>query len=239
MLSLKRAKSLSQIAKEWDAIAALRDDQIASGKDHSANFVLAPAILERLSPGKSLVDIGCGTGWLTARAEASASFAVGVDPSHESIALAQVRHPGRSIKYVAESIETFALRRQKFECAISNMAASCAPDLIAFFDASRRILKRGAPFLLTIPHPCFWPLYWGYASHPRFKYQKTFAVEGEFKIRKEASSFLTTHFHHPLELYVSSLVGAGFSVESMVELTGRGFNFPRFLLIAAKASTAR
>lgn len=236
MLNLVRAKSLSQIAKEWDAIAALRDDQIASGKDHSANFVLAPAILQRLKAANSLVDIGCGTGWLTARAEEHASRAVGVDPSHESISLARLRHPGRSIEYVAESVETFSRKRQKFECAISNMAASSAPDLQAFLAASRRILERGAQFLLTIPHPCFWPLYWGYASHPLFKYQETFAVEGEFKIQKEASTFLTTHFHHPLELYVSSLVGAGFSVESIDELAGREFDFPRFLLFAAKAT---
>lgn len=235
MLNLRKAKSLSQIAKEWDAIAALRDDQIASGKDHSANAVLAPAILARLKTCKSLVDIGCGTGWLTARAEEYTSLAVGVDPSKESISLARLRHPGRSIKYAAESVETFSRGHAKFESAISNMAASCAPDLQGFLVASRRILKRGAPFLLTIPHPCFWPLYWGYASHPRFKYQKTFAVEGEFKIRKEATAYLTTHFHHPLELYVSSLATAGFSVESLDELAGREFDYPRFLLVGAKA----
>ncbi|MCM8623206.1 MAG: class I SAM-dependent methyltransferase [Candidatus Accumulibacter sp.] len=221
---------------EWDAIAALRDDQIASGKDHSANFVLAPAILHRLSAGKSLVDVGCGTGWLTARAEAYASRAVGIDPSHESIALARLRHPGQSIKYVSESVESFSAKGRRFECAISNMAASCAPDLPAFLAASRRILKRGALFIFTIPHPCFWPLYWGYASHPRFKYQKTFAVEGEFKIQKEASTFLTTHFHHPLELYVSGLIAAGFSIESIDELAGREFDFPRFLLVTARAT---
>lgn len=235
MLSLKRAKSLSQIAKEWDAIATLRDEQIVSGKDHSANFVLAPAILKRLKTCNSLVDIGCGTGWLIERAEEFTALAVGVDPSHESISLARLRHPGRSIKYIAESVETFSIRRQRFECAISNMAASSAPDLKGFLAASRKILKRGATFLLTIPHPCFWPLYWGYASHPSFNYQTTFAVEGEFKIQKEASTFLTTHFHHPLELYVSSLAIAGFSVESLDELAGRDFDFPRFLLIAARA----
>ena len=114
MLNLVRAKSLSKIAREWDAIAALREDQIASGKDHSANFVLAPAILKGLKEGNSLVDIGCGTGWLTARAEEHASFVVGVDPSHESIALARLRHPGRSIKYVAESVENFSRRRKKY-----------------------------------------------------------------------------------------------------------------------------
>jgi hypothetical protein len=91
-------------------------------------------------------------------------------------------------------------------------------------------------FVFTIPHPCFWPLYWGYASHPHFKYEKSFAVEGEFKIRKEASTFLTTHFHHPLELYASKLADAKFAIESIRELSGRGFPFPRFILIKARAA---
>lgn len=235
MLNLIKTKSLSQIAKEWDAIASLRDDQVASGKDHSANYVLAPAILERLSNTKTLLDIGCGTGWLTVRAEAYASVAVGVDPSYESISLAQVRHPGRSIKYIADSIEVYSQEKLKFECAISNMAASCAPNLQDFLVASRCVLKKGAVFIFTIPHPCFWPLYWGYASHPDFKYRETFAVESEFKIQLETSGFLTTHFHHPLELYMSSLTAAGFAVLSLEELAGRDFDFPRFLLIEAKA----
>lgn len=236
MLNLKRSKSLSQITREWDAIAALRDGQISSGKDHSANFVLAPAILKRLRKATSLVDIGCGTGWLTVRAEKYAALTVGIDPSHESVALAHLRHPGRAICYVAENVELYSRRRQKFDMAISNMAASCAPDLHAFLAGSRQILKKGALFVLTIPHPCFWPLYWGYASHPRFNYRKSFAVEGEFKIQKEASTFLTTHFHHPLEMYLSGLATAGFSLGSVNELAGRGFSFPRFLLIEAYAA---
>lgn len=236
MINLRRSKSLSRIAREWDAIAALRDDQVSSGMDHSANFVLAPAILQKLPAATSLVDIGCGTGWLTALAQRDAIVTVGIDPSHNSIALARVRHPGRAISYVSESIEVYSRKSQKFELAISNMAASSAPDLGAFLTASRKILKKGAVFVFTIPHPCFWPLYWGYASHPRFKYEKSFAVEGEFKIRKEASTFLTTHFHHPLGLYVSSLADAKFSIEAVRELTGRGFPFPRFVLIEARAA---
>ena len=236
MINLKRSKSLSRIAREWDAIAALREDQISSGKDHSANFVLAPAILSNLPGANSLVDIGCGTGWLTAVAQRDAIVTVGIDPSHDSIAIARVRHPGRAIRYVAESIETYSQAPRKFDLAISNMAASSAPDLGAFLAASRAILKKGAIFVFTIPHPCFWPLYWGYASHPNFKYEKSFAVEGEFKIRKETSTFLTTHFHHPLELYFSKLGDAMFTIKSIRELTGRGFQFPRFILIEARAA---
>lgn len=236
MINLRRSKSLPRIAREWDAIATLRDDQISSGKDHSANFVLAPAILQRLPNAASLVDIGCGTGWLTAVAQRDARITVGVDPSHDSIALARIRHPGREVKYVSESIEVYSRTSQKFELGISNMAASSAPDLGAFLTASRKVLKKGAVFVFTIPHPCFWPLYWGYASHPHFKYEKSFAVEGEFKIRREASTFLTTHFHHPLELYASKLTDAKFAIESIRELTGRGFPFPRFILIEARAA---
>ncbi len=235
MIRLRKSKSLSNIAHEWDAIAALRDEQIGSGKDHSANFVLAPSILSELPEVSSLIDIGCGTGWLTARAARHIEVAVGIDPSCESITLARLRHGGNGISYYAESVEAYSKKSKKFEVAISNMAASSAPNLQEFLIAVRRVLESRALFVFTIPHPCFWPLYWGYASHPEFDYTKSFAVEGEFKIQKEASKFLTTHFHHPLEEYFSALSAARFSVESMHELNGLGFSFPRFILIKSRA----
>lgn len=237
MIRLRKTKSLSRIRREWDAIAALREQQISSGKDHSANHVLAPAILDELTAANCLVDIGCGTGWLTSRVASRAKITVGLDPSGESIAIAQLRHANASITYHAESVEEFAYRpsHPRFDAAISNMAASSAPDLEAFFSASRRILKRDALFIMTVPHPCFWPLYWGYASDPKFVYDKSFAVEGEFKIRKQASDFLTTHFHHPLDRYISALAGVGLPVTKLRELSGRGFDFPRFLLLVSRA----
>lgn len=235
MITLRKTKKLERIAHEWDTIAALRDEQVCSGKDHSANFVLAPAILNDLPKVRSIVDIGCGTGWLTERAAKCANITVGIDPSRESIAIGRERHDGAGVTYYAESIETYALKGKKFDLAISNMSASSAPDLHAFVSASRDILKKNANFIFTIPHPCFWPLYWGYASHPRFNYQKSCAVEGEFKIQNEASKIITTHFHHPLEQYFATLSNNRFRIEEVRELVGRGFRLPRFLLIKTRA----
>lgn len=237
MINLKKNKSLSSITREWDAIANLREQQVASGRDHSANFVLAPAILDALPRSDSLVDIGCGTGWLTSRAAPRATLVVGVDPSPESISIAQMLHAGDSISYRAETVEQYARRRTrpKFDTAISNMAASSAPDLQQFFSASRRLLRKNGLLIATIPHPCFWPLYWGYASHPKFRYENSFAVEGQFKIREQSTQMVTTHFHHPLELYFSTLTRAGFKVETVRELAGRGFKLPRFMLISSRA----
>lgn len=235
MINLKTNKSLSSITREWDAIASARDEQISSGKDHSANKILAPSILEHTPECNSLIDIGCGTGWLTERLAAKSARVTGIDPSKASIEIALERHGGPAITYINASIESYATQAAKFDAAVSNMAASCAPDLDSFFVGSRAILKQKSPYVLTIPHPCFWPLYWGYASHPKFKYNKTLAVEGEFKIQAESTKFKTTHFHHPLERYLSALYLSGFAVESISELTGQGYNFPRFILVKARA----
>jgi SAM-dependent methyltransferase len=235
MITLKKTKSLTRIAHEWDVIAELRDEQICSGKDHSANFVLAPAILNEMPKVNSLIDIGCGTGWLTERAEKYAKITVGIDPSKESIAIGRKRHGGVGIGYFSESVENYSLKGGVFDMAISNMSASNAPDLNEFISASRKILKKNAIFIFTIPHPFFWPLYWGYASDPKFNYQKSCAVEGEFKIQSESSKILTTHFHHSLEQYFTALSNSKFRVESIRELTGRGFSLPRFMMIKSRA----
>lgn len=235
MINLRTNKSLSNITREWDAIASARDEQISSGKDHSANKILAPSIIKHIPECNSLIDIGCGTGWLTELLVTKSTRVTGIDPSKTSIAIARERHGGPSITYNNDSIESFSTKAEKFDAAVSNMAASCAPDLDSFFISSRAILKQKSLYILTIPHPCFWPLYWGYASHPQFNYNNSIAVEGEFKIQAESTKFMTTHFHHPLERYISILYSSGFTIESISELTGQGYNFPRFLLLKARA----
>ncbi len=216
-------------------IAAYREEQVRTQKDHSANFILSPAILKEIPDSSSIIDIGCGTGWLTVRVEKNSNYTVGVDPSEKSIEIAKSMNSGNSISYLSETIERYSIIGKKFDTAISNMAASCSPDLVGFVVASRRVLVKHGLFIFTIPHPCFWPEYWGYSSDPNFKYNETFAVEGEFKIQNESSSFVTTHFHHPIEHYIKVLRSSDFIIESIRELTGRGFYLPRFMLIVARA----
>ena len=235
MITLKKSKTLQEITEEWDRIALFREKQVKSQKDHSANYVLAPAILKMLHLSPSIIDIGCGTGWLTIRASKFSQHIVGVDPSRNSIEIANNQNSNELTSYHSETIEFFSNSGQKFDIAISNMAVSCSPDLSSFLMASRQVLKKDGLFIFTIPHPCFWPIYWGYASDPTYEYSKTFAVEGEFKIQNETSSFLTTHFHHPLELYVKKIKSANFKIEAINELEGKGFPFPRFVLIKLKA----
>lgn len=235
MISIIKNKNLSQITKEWDEIATLRESQINSMLDHSANEVLAPAILKEIPKNNNLIDIGCGTGWLTSRTTLFSKSSIGIDPSQKSIEIALENYKNENTFFTVSSIECFSKQDRRFDVAISNMAASNSPDLEEFIVASRKILNVGGVFIITIPHPCFWSQYWNYADDKMFLYEECCAIEGSFKMQGVTTNYTTTHFHHSLEKYVSTILSQRFVIEGMKELRGRGFSLPRFLLIKARA----
>lgn len=235
MISIIKNKELFQITKEWDKIAPLREKQISSGADHSANKVLAPAILKEIPKNNNLIDIGCGTGWLTSRAALSSRSSIGIDPSQNSIKIALENYKNEKTFFSVSSIEDFLKEDRTFGVAISNMVASSAPNLEYFIHASRKVLELDGTFIMTIPHPCFWPIYWGYLNDKSFVYEQSCIIEGGFKIQSELTDCTTTHFHHPLEKYVNIINSQGFVIEGFTELRGKGFSLPRFLLIKARA----
>lgn len=235
MISIIKNKDFSQITKEWDEIATLRESQISSMLDHSANEVLAPAILKEIPKNNNLVDIGCGTGWLTSRTSLLSESSIGIDPSQESIKIASANYKNENTFFTVSSIEDFSKKDRNFDVAISNMVASSSPNLEKFIFASRKVLKVGGVFIITIPHPCFWSKYWDYADDKMFLYEECCAIEGNFKMQGVTTNYITTHFHHSLEKYVSTILSEKFIIESMKELRGRGFSLPRFLLIKARA----
>jgi hypothetical protein len=95
-------------------------------------------------------------------------------------------------------------------------------------------LREGGIFIFTIPHPCFWPIYWGYAEAPWFNYNKEIAIKAPFRIASEGTSLESTHVHRPLCQYVDSLRKAGFDLDLIEELVGKGFVPPRFIAMRCR-----
>jgi predicted TPR repeat methyltransferase len=215
-------KSRSEIEREWDAIAPVRDIQISQGKDISFLKVLLPSI-EQLtinSDFSHVVDVGCGVGFVTEAFSNRANYIVGVDLSKRSIEFAKKRLTGsHHAHFYSKSVEEFAHQTapHSFSLAIANMTLMTALDLLPLLRAIARLLRTGAHFVFTITHPCFWSHYWGYDTADWFNYNQEIVVEAPFKISFDMSSIVTTHVHRPLSQYFSSLIEVGFLIEAVLE----------------------
>ena len=236
-------KTHAELAMEWDKLAAERHRQIASGEDLSFDHVVVPASLDLFEAADASVvlDIGSGTGDFTARLARVAKRVIGVDPSAANIAIARsVCREMTGVQFVQSTLEEagVSLRKEKATAAIAVMSLMTTPDLKVFARTTATVLERGARFIATLCHPCFWPRYWGYDSNPWFSYSKEIFIEAPFVISGHRTDIRTTHIHRPLDRYVDAFSDAGFMLEALVEpmppveiqnLYPAPWAFPRFL----------
>lgn len=229
-------KSQAAMVQEWDRIAAERDAELSADLDASFSLVLKPWIMERLNGARTIVDVGCGTGRLTSSLREKAIRVVGVDPSATSITIAR-SHDAFS-EYEVATIEDWAALNPFVDAdlVVSNMVLMDSSNLAGICGALSQIAPRGR-VLLTITHPAFWPLYWGYASSPEFDYSREVVIEALFKTRSRRYAMTTTHVHRPVSAYLEALRRSNLHVTHFDELRGPEgrdrFPFPRFIGIEA------
>src|SRR5688572_25545457 len=89
-----KTRSRASVAAEWDRIARIRDDEIAGGVDISFSRILMPTLLALVPRVDAILDVGCGTGIGSMQLLRRAPRVLGIDPSAESIRIAQTRATG-------------------------------------------------------------------------------------------------------------------------------------------------
>ncbi|MCI0740935.1 MAG: class I SAM-dependent methyltransferase, partial [Gemmataceae bacterium] len=183
-----------------------------------------------------------GTGFLAYKLASHCPSVVGIDLSDVSIQIARSYCPSHGpVQFLRSSVEEFAQSNsgQRFPVIVANMALQTAPDLDASIAAMAALATEGAVLVVTLPHPWFWPEYWGYASAPWFSYGREIAIEAPLRISKNKEpSGITTHIHRPLDRYVTSFFRHRFVTEVIREpvppkdvqkLYPQPWDLPRFL----------
>lgn len=120
--------------------------------DNRFDFVtrLGAALIDELAPepGQRVLDIGCGTGNLTAQLVARGASTVGVDSDPAMIAAARQRYP--ELAWLVADIQhppPDLLGEAFFDAAISNAALHWMPQQQAALTAIRQALRPGALFV--------------------------------------------------------------------------------------------
>ena len=216
-----KSKPLGLIKEEWESSAELRFEQIRSGRDVSYQFVILPCVLNLCegSDFSSVVDVGCGSGFLVKEMSQRCELVVGVDMAGKNIELSKKLCASlANVQLINDTIENFAADHElSFSLAIANMTLITCVNLANVLEAIRKILNPGGTFVAMITHPCFWPDYWGYSSAEWFDYSHEIIIEAPFRISSEVSNCVTTHIHRPLSTYIETLVREGFQIDKLIE----------------------
>ena len=232
---------------EWDSNATARHLQIVSGIDISYSKVLVPTLLELLGDlhGKSVLDVGCGSGTLSALLARTASLVVGVDASPKMIEIAEREYGGvTSLRFenIDLSNNIRNLSEWMFDSCVSNMALNTMPDLNGVLSSIRHLLRPQAVMAITIPHPWFWHEYKKKVFNGEFDYVNPHADSFPFVISLDETPLPvpTTVFHRPLSVYFDVLLQNGFHIDRLLEpypppevqsLYPQPWRFPRFLAL--------
>lgn len=232
--------TLEDISKEWDVVGPARQAVIESGKDISLSKVTGPCILDNLCRIKHnhIIDVGCGTGYLSSQLAKIADECWGVDSSIESIKLASKKYKKDNLHFTCSSIKSFR-SSILFDACVANMVFMDDPEWKDSLINIMELLSPKGKLLMTITHPCFWPRYWGYQDELWFNYLDEIFIQGTFSVTLERDIGTTTHIHRPLSKYISVLLSQGFVIEKLLELQSSDesstsdTNYPRFIFIQA------
>jgi trans-aconitate methyltransferase len=129
---------MSAAGQAWDA--GLYDDKHAYVWKHGASLV------EVLAPmaGERILDLGCGTGHLTAAIAGAGASVVGLDSSAEMLGQARATYPG--IAFVQADARDFAFA-EPFDAVFSNSALHWVRPPEAVARRVREALKPSGQFV--------------------------------------------------------------------------------------------
>ena len=143
----KIVDSWHQNAKAWTV--AVREEQIASRK-LVTNQAIVDAVLSRTP--QSVLDIGCGEGWLARQLSAQGIQVLGVDVVPELIE--QARTIGNTQFELLSYEDIGAGRLQaKFDVAVANFSLIGKESVINLFQAVPALLTPEGTFIVQTIHP--------------------------------------------------------------------------------------
>lgn len=180
--------------------------------------------------GKRVLDIGCGTGWLSEAIRGHGAVVVGIDGSSRLLAMGRERFP--DLRLIEHDLRKGLPRLDsQFDIAIAQMVLMDFDPIAPAIEDVASILRPDGRFIVTLTHPAF------------FGYPTDIDDEG-VRVRK-VSRYLETyrtnietfgghvHYHRPLSYYLNVLADSGFVVTRFVEPEQHDA-FPVFCLIEAR-----
>ena len=150
------ADHIDQTKVTWNSIAADWDLQV--GDDGDANRILNsdPVLWEFAGEvsGLTVLDAGCGTGYLTRKLQAQGAKAIGIDFSEKMIEIASSKDPDIDFR-VDSCSDLVTVDDTSVDMVIANYVLMDTPDLEGVMSTFSRELRDHGIAVVIFSHPCF------------------------------------------------------------------------------------
>ena len=207
-------------AGRWNANAKARLDELEQFDD-PAYRSLTNLLLERLSKfadgrALSILDVGCGLGFLSNAIAELGHHVTAIDPSGASIDKARELHKHELVTFYELSVEEFANSgelSQSHDVVIANMTLHCAPHLPTTLSCISDVMRSGALLFVTIPNPDTYLQGRSDVHVQGMDLRERQTLEIDFRIHgHEPHPAPVFFFHRPIRDYVATACSNGLRV---------------------------
>lgn len=217
--------------------------------DNSELEILHPELLALVqpTPGKRIIDYGCGEGKLLAELAQQGANVEGFDISEAMVKEARKRigTNGTATRITSGKIP---LPDASVAAAVSNLVLMMVPttkELETIFEELQRILNPQGTLTYCITHPAF--IDKKFTTYRNiFKEKRNYNQEGQpyqFVLRKKDGTEITDEsfidYHHTLETYLNILTKTGFRLREIKEVQIPENEFPPYLIIHAQKNNSK
>jgi ubiquinone/menaquinone biosynthesis C-methylase UbiE len=212
--------------ERWDRNAEELAATFTAEGDKHREVLLNPVLLELLGDlsGRTILDAGCGEGYLSRILAHRGARVTAVDFSRRQLEIARKRTPPElRIEYRHANLEKLdSISDSTFDVVVSNMVLQDLPNLDAAVREFHRVMKPNGFCVASIAHPCFAAPVYGWVKdeegrklHWRIdRYFDEGLEEQDYPLGAEKPVFL---FHRTLTTYFRALRDADFSITDLVE----------------------
>jgi 2-polyprenyl-3-methyl-5-hydroxy-6-metoxy-1,4-benzoquinol methylase len=120
--------------------------------EHIARYAFAA----RLSRGRRVLDLGCGTGYGAFELAPTALSVTGLDLAHDAVEYARTNYSRRNLRWLQSSCTTLPLREASFDLVIAFEVIEHLPDWERLIEEARRVLAPGGQFIVSTPNKSYY-----------------------------------------------------------------------------------
>jgi 2-polyprenyl-3-methyl-5-hydroxy-6-metoxy-1,4-benzoquinol methylase len=198
---------------------------IREGRDRYRTALTNPAVINAVGPadGLSVLDAGCGEGYMSRLLAGNGAKVTGIDSSAELIKAARSHEQSDAlpVSFDVGSVDSLPYGPEEFDVVLCNHLLNDLQDPSGAIGEFSRVLRGNGRLIILMLHPCFYNKH-AERQNPENNlitdtYFQARSVTQKFEVDGLSSPTAYTAWLRPLEFYTSALQQSGFAITSITE----------------------